>query len=358
MVINFEQTITNKDYSRNCFVSETQINEIGKKICEINLNEKSIIKLIELCEHLNPKKLKLIEINDPDQLSGIKSTLNKMIEKISNHKKEVEEMQFENDLLTKEIRFQNQELSTQLTKNSIVERKKEEFLSMMTHEFMTPLTPIISWLDILLSGAFGEINDKQAGALEKIKKNSLKLLGLITDVLDVNKIDLNELTFNKSRINSKEITCDVIGTYEELMRKQKIKFVFSDIEDISLYSDKNRIDQILRIFITNAIDFVPDTGAEIEIKVKQEKDSVLFCIIDNGIGIKALNQQKLFNKFYQIDASVTRKHGGSGLGLSVAKGIIEGLGGEIGVTSIDCKGSKFFIKIPIDSKILSKNIDC
>lgn len=336
-------------------MSEIKIKEIENKTCEISLDQKSLIKF---CENLDPEKLNLIEINDFDQLSGVKSAINAMIGKISNYETDMKHTQLEISSLNKEIEFQNQELAAQLTKNAIVERKKEEFLSMMTHEFKTPLTPIISWIDILLSGAFGKINDKQSGALEKIKKNSLKLLGLITDVLDVNKIDLNELTFNKSRINSKEITCDVIDTYGDLMKKQKIKFVCSDIEDISLYSDKNRIDQILRIFITNAIDFVPITGAEIEIKVKQEKDSVLFCIVDNGIGIKTENQQKLFNKFYQIDASVTRKHGGSGLGLSVAKGIIDGLDGEIGVTSIDCKGSTFFIKIPIGSEILSKNIDC
>jgi len=226
---------------------------------------------------------------------------------------------------------------------------------MMTHEFKTPLTPIISWIDILSSKAFGEINDKQAGALDKIKKNSLKLLGLITDVLDVHKIDLHQMAFNRTYTSSKEITTSLIESYEAQMEKQKIKFVFSDIDDISLHTDKSRIEQVLSIFVTNSLDFVPKQGGEIEIKVKHEQNYVVFYVIDNGIGVPSENQNKLFQKFYQIDPSVTRKHGGSGLGLSVAKGIADGLGGEIGVISKG-QGSEFFIKIQIDSQILEKKI--
>jgi len=174
----------------------------------------------------------------------------------------------------------------------------------------------------------------------------MQLLEQINDVLDVNKIDLDQLTFNKKDVNSKEIVLSFAENYEAVMLKNNIEFIYSNLEDIPLHTDKNRIEQVLRIFVTNAIDFVPPNEGKIELKISHEEKFVIFSVIDNGVGVPKENQEKLFAKFYQIDSSVTRKHGGSGLGLSVAKGIAEGLNGEIGVKSENGNGSEFFIKIP------------
>lgn len=334
---------------------DTRVKMIEKEKSIVTRQLISIDNLIESCNSLNPENLEPLRIGVSDEFEGIKSSINNMIERIFHNEEQLHEFKIAITEQNQEIEFQNRELAKQLTKNAEAERRKEEFLSMMTHEFKTPLTPIISWVDILLSNAFGELNEKQAGALDKIKKNSLKLLGLITDVLDAHKIDLNEMTFNKSKTSTKEITSSLIESYGAIMTKQKIKFIFSDIDDISLNTDKNRVEQVLRVFVTNSLDFVPETGGEIEIKVNQEQNYVKFYVRDNGIGVPLGNQSKLFQKFYQIDPSVTRKHGGSGLGLSVAKGIADGLGGEIGVISKG-KGSEFFIKIPIDHNILENKV--
>lgn len=315
----------------------------------------SLINLIESCNVLDPKNLKPLNIEVSDEFEGIKNSINKLIERILYNNELTNNYKDQILFQKKEIEIQNKELAVLLTKNLNAKRKKDEFLSMMTHEFKTPLTPIISWIDILSSQSFGEINDKQAAALDKIKKNSLKLLGLITDVLDAHKIDLHQMVFNRTDTSSKEIMTSLIESYKAQMEKQKIKFIFSDIDDISLHTDKSRIEQVLSIFVTNSLDFVPKQGGEIEIKVKQEQNYVVFYVIDNGIGVPSENQNKLFQKFYQIDPSVTRKHGGSGLGLSIAKGFADGLGGEIGVISKG-KGSQFFIKIQINSQILEKKI--
>ena len=324
---------------------------------------KPLDKIIIACNNINPERLSPINIEVSDEFHGIKNSINSMIKKIFIHEEKnieyQEEIASQNEEIVsqneeivsqnEEIEFKNKELTKELNKNIETERKKDEFLSMMTHEFKTPLTPIISWADMLLSKAFGNITEKQESGLLKIKSNSMKLLGLITDVLDAHKIDLNQMTFNKSRTNSKEIAMNFANNYEIVMEKNRIEFIFSDIDNIPLYTDKNRIDQVLRIFVTNAIDFVPDENPKIEIKVKKESDFVSFYIIDNGAGIPKENQDKLFNKFYQIDSAVTRKHGGSGLGLAVAKGIAEGLNGKVGINSEYRHGSMFFIKIPINN---------
>ncbi|PBO84259.1 MAG: hypothetical protein COA77_10450 [Thaumarchaeota archaeon] len=111
------------------------------------------------------------------------------------------------------------------------------------------------------------------------------------------------------------------------------------------------------MFVTNSLEFVPKIDGQIELRVTQEEKLVVFSVIDNGIGVPKENQEKLFTKFYQIDSSVTRKHGG--LGLSVAYGIVEGLDGEVGVKSEKGQGSEFYIKIPKMpiTKSLERHID-
>jgi len=248
----------------------------------------------------------------------------------------------------KDLEIKNKALDKELFTITELEKQKEEFTSMVTHEFKTPLTPILSWTDLLITKVLGELNDKQIDAINKINLNAMKLLNLITDVLDVHKLEMSQLTYNKTKCNSKEIVDDLIENYSAVMNENKIKFIHSDLESILLYTDSSRIQQVLRIFITNALDFVPKDNAVIEIKIQMKNDFVIFSIIDNGIGISGNDQKQLFKKFFQLDTTQTRKHGGSGMGLSIAKGITEGLGGEIGVISAPNQGSTFFVKFPIN----------
>ncbi len=254
----------------------------------------------------------------------------------------------------KDIDLKNKVLDNELLTISKLEKQKEEFTSMMTHEFKTPLTPILSWADLLASEILGDMNEKQLKAVSKINVSAIKLLNLITDVLDVHKLELSQLTYNKTKCNSKDLVDELIENYSVVLNDASVRFIHSKIESIQLYSDSSRIQQVLRIFITNALDFVPKENGTIELKVETKNDSILFSVTDNGIGISEIDQKQLFRKFYQADTSATRKHGGSGLGLSVAKGIAQGLGGEIGVTSTLNHGSTFFVKLPVNVEIIAQ----
>lgn len=253
----------------------------------------------------------------------------------------------------KDLELKNKDLDHELLTISKLEKQKEEFTSMMTHEFKTPLTPILSWADLLSSEILGDLNEKQLTAISKINSNALKLLNLITDVLDVHKLELSKLTYNKTKCFSKDIVEDLIENYSVVLNDNAVTFVYSDIENIPLYTDSSRIQQVLRIFITNALDFVPKQNGKIELTVHIKNDSILFSVIDNGVGISEMNQKQLFRKFYQADTSATRKHGGSGLGLSVAKGIVDGLGGNVGVISSPNNGSTFFIELPLNVQLIT-----
>ena len=254
----------------------------------------------------------------------------------------------------KDLELKNKTLDKELLTITKLEKQKEEFTSMMTHEFKTPLTPILSWADLLASEILGDMNEKQLKAVSKINVNALRLLHLITDVLDVHKLELSQLTYNKIKCNSKELVDELIENYSIVLNDNSVRFIHSDIESIPLHTDSSRIQQVLRIFITNALDFVPKENGTIELKVETKDDSIIFSVTDNGIGISEIDQKQLFRKFYQADTSATRKHGGSGLGLSVAKGIAQGLGGEIGVSSTLNHGSTFFVKLPINIEIIAQ----
>ncbi|WP_205100679.1 sensor histidine kinase [Candidatus Nitrosotenuis uzonensis] len=253
----------------------------------------------------------------------------------------------ENDLLLQKLESQNFELKK-------IDRLKDEFSSMITHELKTPLAPILSWCGVLKSQKDFDKDPIRIKAIQKIESNALKLSQLISDILDAEKLELSKMPFHKKEFSVSDLVTDIYENYKNIMEKQATSFNVSCDPKIVLVSDIDRIEQVLKNFINNSMDFVPKSSGKIELKVEQQGDKILFQVIDNGIGISKENQQNLFKKFYQIDNSVTRRHGGSGLGLSICKEIVENLGGEIGVQSELGKGSTFYFTLPVTH--LSNNV--
>jgi signal transduction histidine kinase len=229
-----------------------------------------------------------------------------------------------------------------------IDKKKEEFASMITHELKTPLTPIIGWCQTLKKPKImGELTDKQIKAINNIQENAKRLQGLIGDVLDVQKLDLNRMQFDYIDLNVVEFMGFLHQNLQNAMESKKIQFINSTTEkNLHIKSDKNRLEQVLNNFIFNAIDFVPEENGRIEIKAQEQDESILFYVKDNGVGIPKEKLSNLFKKFYQVESGLTRKHGGSGLGLTISQGIVDGLGGKIGVESEVGKGSLFYCTIP------------
>lgn len=238
-----------------------------------------------------------------------------------------------------------------IEKVNIIERQKEEFASMVTHELKTPLTPIIGWCQTLRNQKLiGQLNSKQLKAVDSIQSNAKRLLQLIGDILDVQKLDINRMRFDHQTIDINDLLNYMHSNLQNVMTQKGIKQINSTKEHLIIKSDRNRIEQVLNNLILNAVDFVPYEKGEIEYGAQSKDDEVLFYVKDNGIGIPAEKQKNLFNKFYQIDTSLTRKHGGSGLGLAISKGIISGLGGKIWVESELGRGAAFYFTIPKEPK--------
>lgn len=247
-----------------------------------------------------------------------------------------------------------------------LERLKSEFISIVSHELRTPLTAIRNSLDIISSGKAGEITENIERFLNMAKRNSARLSGIINDLLDLSKIEAGKMDF-KFEVMKIEPVIEYVKTSLEEMGKEKNLILKTRIEDnsASIYADSHRLEQVLTNLVSNAIKFTPDGGkVEIRTEVIEAKDInyvemfneefkhlhgkyLMVCVKDNGIGISQENLARVFDKFAQIENSLSRKVGGSGLGLPIARQLLEAHNGTIWCNSKPDKGSSFYFVVPI-----------
>lgn len=236
-------------------------------------------------------------------------------------------------------------LSDALAEIKKTDELKNEFASMITHELKTPLTPIRGYCEILKDETFGVLNDDQKDFVNTIEQNATRLERLIGDVLDVQKLDMGKMTYNKKNLDMDEFLNNVEKNISPLLKEKEIQFSVPNNVKISILTDKFRLQEIFENLIRNSIDFVPFRG-KISIDIQNNEKMIVFSVRDNGVGIQKEKQSNIFKKFFQGDTSQTRKHGGTGLGLVVCKGLIEGLGGKIWFDSQEGVGTTFYFSIP------------
>ncbi len=246
------------------------------------------------------------------------------------------------------------------------DKAKEEFIMMVSHELKTPITPAKIYTEILLtSKSLGNLNDKQKKAILAVHKSISRLEGLINDVLDVYKLDIGKMSLKKKEIAVGDIINENISELRPLMKDKGINFkaeVKPTCERIKVLCDSRRIAQVIGNLVRNSVDFVEDKVGRITIRVelidnervndkfKQDHDSagqVVITVEDNGSGIPRDKAENLFKKFYQIDTTLTRKHGGTGLGLAISRGIVEAHGGTIWVDLEHNNGASIKFTLPI-----------
>jgi len=238
-------------------------------------------------------------------------------------------------------------LNEYVGKLKIMDRKKIEFASMVSHELKTPLVPILGYVQMLQKEElFGKLNKKQREAVDEIYLSTIKLERLVGDILTTQKLDLGKLIFNEEDINISELLHGLIKEFNPVADEKEIRLTMNFNENIHIFSDKDRLNQVFSNLIKNAMGFVSHNTGNVVIGAKDDGDCVEFFVQDNGVGISTENQHEIFKKFYQIDTSSSRKRSGSGLGLAICKGIIEGLGGKIWVRSEEKIKTTFFFKIP------------
>jgi signal transduction histidine kinase len=252
---------------------------------------------------------------------------------------------------------------------------KEEFMSMVSHELKTPLAPMKLYAEMLLksTSSFGNITEKQKKALQIIHNNVLRLEVLVSDILDVYKLDIGRLRLKKTEVDIEELVNQSVAEFIPLTKHKRIKVVADVRTSGTVNCDPGRITQVISNLVKNSIDFVPQDTGSITIRVEEEStekeeklkndigisDSttgpkasdggnhkVVFTIEDNGPGMRGSDTDNLFKKFYQIDTTATRKHGGTGLGLAISRGIVEAHGGRIWLDKTYTAGTSIKFTLP------------
>ena len=249
--------------------------------------------------------------------------------------------------IEEQLRSSQEMIKHQLYEMKEIDLQKDAFVSMIAHELRTPLSPIMMHCEILKNpDIIGKLNPYQSEAVDDIYRNSDRLEKLVKNLLDVEKLDMNKMKFELEEFSVDGLMIDICMDFLTVMSLKRIKLINSVKGRMTIKSDKMKITQIFSNLIQNAADFVPQGTGRIEISAQRKEDNIVFCVQDNGPGIPEEKQNKIFKKFYQIDTSLRRKHEGTGLGLAVCKGMVEGIGGRIWVKSKENKGSSFFFSVP------------
>ncbi len=227
------------------------------------------------------------------------------------------------------------------------ERKKDEFISIASHELKTPMTSIKGYIQLLERSL--DKDDKEAIRirLHKVQNQIEKLNLLIADLLDISKIESGKLKFNKKVFAFNDLLEHIIEVMQQ--SNPQVKILKKGEFNSNIYADEMRIEQVIINFITNAIKYAPD-GEEIHITTEMRGEEVYFSVRDFGIGMSEEHQQKVFEKFYRIEETSERFQG-LGIGLYICQEIIERHDGMIGANSILNEGSEFYFQIPAHQKI-------
>ncbi len=224
-------------------------------------------------------------------------------------------------------------------------RFKSEFISSVSHELRTPLAIIKQLVTLVSNETVGEINNKQKEILTKTKNNIERLKKIIDEVLDISRIERGTLKFHYALVNLNDLVEDSADFFKELTKDRGITLDYDlPQRQVNLFIDGDRINQVLFNLIDNAIKFTEEGEIKVEVKVFETK--VRIGVVDTGVGIAKPGMTELFNKFAQVSEIASAEKKGIGLGLSLAKELVERHGGEIWVESKLGVGSKFYFTLP------------
>ncbi len=246
-------------------------------------------------------------------------------------------------------------LTSDITDRKAIERMKDEFISVVSHELRTPLTSIHSSLKILATGKLGSLASQGERMLKIADEQTERLVHLVNNVLDLQRIQSGKIVMNKQACQAKELMIEAIQTMKTLAQEQAIQLSFKPCNSV-VWADRDYILQTLTNLVSNAIKFSPrNSTVMLSAAINSEKKPdhkhqsisyITFIVRDQGQGIPQDRLETIFERFQQVDSSDSRKKGGTGLGLAICRQIVEGHGGQIWAESCLEKGSTFYFTLP------------
>ncbi len=256
----------------------------------------------------------------------------------------------EQKLAQEKLRAANLQLELRNREVERADRLKSEFLASMSHELRTPLHTIIGFTELLAEELEGPLNDKQKRFLDHVHRDSLHLLELINDVLDLSRIEAGRLELNIENFDARRIVADAIMGIRPLADSKKIALKNGVTREAFIAADRVRFREILNNLLSNAVKFTPD-GGTVRIELLQaETNLVCFSVVDSGVGIAPEDHEAVFDKFRQVGSTTRGVREGTGLGLAIVKNLVEMHGGTIRLESEPGVGSRFSFTMPVDAR--------
>lgn len=248
--------------------------------------------------------------------------------------------------LEKRVEARTAELVVAKEQAESADRLKSIFLATMSHELRTPLNSIIGFTGVLLQGLTGSLNDKQRDHLSRVYNSAKHLLSLITDVIDISKIEAGKIDQFPQDIRLSEVVDEAVMHIESQLKAKNIDIRISVPDDLHMHVDRKRLLQCIINYLTNAVKY--SEAGEIRIAARRVDGNIEISVTDTGIGIPEPEQAKLFEAFERLDSKLRVKAGGAGLGLYLTRKIVADiLGGEVFVQSRPGEGSTFGLIVPL-----------
>jgi signal transduction histidine kinase len=254
----------------------------------------------------------------------------------------------ENSRLYKNLKEAKDDLNEAYENLMVLNKMKDEFLTVASHELRTPMTIVKSYLWMINQHKTGRLNGKQKEYIQKAERGTQRMIDLINDMLNISRFEHDKVEFKLTQTDLCQLIKEILTSFEIKVKNKGIDLSFSETcLDVFVDIDKEKMRDVITNLIDNAVKFT-DNG-EVKVSVENEEDKVVIQIKDSGSGINPPDLPKLFHKFGRIDNSYTiaSDTGGTGLGLYIVKLYVEGMGGRVWATSdgVD-KGSSFWVSIP------------
>ena len=332
-------------------------------ITDIKLPDISGREILEATKEINPE-VAVIMLTDRANLETAVSSIDEGAYAYILQPEAMNELKtmINNALREQELLIKNRKLvdSLQRSNKSLAETNraleqashaKSDFMAKMSHELRTPLNVIIGFAELMLDQVPGEINDEQRQCLDDVLDSGQHLLGLINDILDLSKIEAGKVELRLTDIALPDVVESLRSAMMPILDARKQSLDVELEEGLPLvYADKARLRQVLLNLLSNSTKFTPD-GGKLKIEAVRDGDWCQVSVVDNGIGIKEEDWERIFDPFYQVDSSMPKREEGTGLGLALVKQIVEQHGGRVWVASEYGKGSRFTFTLPLADQV-------
>lgn len=285
-----------------------------------------------------------------EELQSQQEELRTNNEELEQQARALENQQQALTVQNQELEISRQDVESKAEELLRASQYKSEFLAKMSHELRTPLNSLLILATLLMENKEKNLTDQQREFAKSMRSAGNDLLSLVNDILDLSKIEARKLSLRPESFSLERLLKQMKDTFSPQVNAKEIAFnlqTSSEIKGLTIHTDQQRLEQVLRNFLSNAIKFTDSGSITLSAQLTRDEQFVRLAVSDTGIGIPKSKKDLIFEAFEQADGSVSRKYGGTGLGLTISRELAGLLGGEIELKSEVGKGSEFSIEIPI-----------